>query len=91
MLGGRTSHSVLPSPQEMGTCTAPTQMFFIDTGSWDITATSHSQALEIAAEIVDDYSAANHPWGTINPEALVSFVPHHEEQEEYVPPQGTYK
>jgi hypothetical protein len=26
MPGGRTSHSVLPSQQEMGTCTTPTQL-----------------------------------------------------------------
>jgi len=73
----------------MGTCTAPTQMFFINTGSWDITATNMKEALRLAEGIVDNYSAANHPWGTINPEALVSLFPHHEE-EVYYAPQGTY-
>jgi len=87
----QTHRQQLPSPQEMGTCTAPTQMFFfIDTGSWDITATNMKEALRLAEGIVDNYSAANHPWGTINPEALVSLFPHHEE-EVYYAPQGTYK
>jgi hypothetical protein len=65
-------------------------MFFIDTGSWDITATSYCKALRLAEGIVDHYSAANHPWGTIYPEALVSCFPHYEE-EVYYAPQGTYK
>jgi hypothetical protein len=65
-------------------------VYFVDTGSWDITATSHSQALALAEGIVEAYASQCHPWGTIDPQALISAFPHYEE-EEYVPPQGTYK
>jgi hypothetical protein len=75
----------------MGTCTASTQMtFFINSGSWDLKATSMEEAFMLAEGIVEAYASQCHPWGTIDPQALISAFPHYEE-EEYVPLQGTYK
>jgi hypothetical protein len=64
--------------------------FFINSGSWDITAMTREEALMLANQIVEQYASQEHPWGTIDPQALISAFPHYEEEEKYVPC-GTYK
>jgi len=74
----------------MGTCTVHSQMFFVDSGCWDLKATSMEEAFMLANQIMEQYASQEHPWGTINPSALIATLPHYEEEEEYVSPKGTY-